>query len=227
MKKLKSMKLWGVALSAIVLLIVAYNIGANGAKATVGGEKLRYDEIVKKIDESNNALNEANNVLKKKEAKVKENEVAFQEQEEKLENKRKEVDDALALLDTRDKLNNEIEGLKTEVDGLKSNRDNIKSDIETKQKELDEIASVIKRKKADPIELLSGQYKVGKDVPEGRYQVTNVGSGTNFVVYDSDGYPTVNTILGDDGIGSGDYVFFTSVGDIIETMGQVKLTPVE
>ncbi|KHE66877.1 hypothetical protein LD39_20465 [Halobacillus sp. BBL2006] len=77
----------------------------------------------------------------------------------------------------------------------------------------------------EPRTLIAGQYFVGKDLPAGRYQVTNIGNGTNFFVYDSGGYPTVNTILGEDFYG--DYVFFTEEGDKIETLGKVKLIPVE
>ncbi|WP_079527836.1 hypothetical protein [Halobacillus hunanensis] len=68
--------------------------------------------------------------------------------------------------------------------------------------------------------------RLGSDIPEGRYQVTNVGRGTNFFVYGSDGYAIVNTILGNEN-GSWDYVFFTEKGNIIETHGKVKLIPVD
>ncbi|MYL62130.1 hypothetical protein GLW07_02045 [Bacillus hwajinpoensis] len=83
------------------------------------------------------------------------------------------------------------------------------------------------KKNEEPIKLTAGQYIVGSDIPEGRYQVTNIGEGTNFFVYDPSGLPKVNTILGDSIVGTGDFVFFTSDGDMIETLGPVKLIPVE
>ncbi|ASK63745.1 hypothetical protein CFK37_17075 [Virgibacillus phasianinus] len=220
MGRVKSVKFWGIVAGMVILVALAFSIGSDSAKATVEGEKLKYDEIISKIER-------AKADLKTNEEELKKSEAAFKKQEEILENKRTEVDEAIALVQTRDQLNNKVEDLKTEVSGLKTDQDKIKADIKLKQKELDEVTNAVKKKKEDPVELMAGQYVVGKDVPGGRYQVTNVGRGTNFFVYDSRGYPTVNTILGNDSIGSGDYVFFTTEGDTIETLGKVKLIPVE
>ncbi|MEW4211715.1 hypothetical protein Q0O85_24565 [Priestia megaterium] len=53
-----------------------------------------------------------------------------------------------------------------------------------------------------------------------------MGRGTNFIFYGDDGSAVVNPILGTSN-GSGDYVFFATDGEIIQTEGQVKLIPVE
>ncbi|PET65168.1 hypothetical protein CN514_12345 [Bacillus sp. AFS001701] len=78
-----------------------------------------------------------------------------------------------------------------------------------------------------PVSLSSGHYTVGKDFKSGRYKATNVGRGSNFVVYDKDGDVVVNTILGNGGIGSGDYVFSCDDGYTVETEAPVKLIPVK
>ncbi|ARI79134.1 hypothetical protein HM131_06125 [Halobacillus mangrovi] len=116
------------------------------------------------------------------------------------------------------KENDKLTNLENEVKALQSQ-------VDEKKKEMDRLTGELKKAKDEPRTLIAGQYVVGKDLPAGRYQVTNIGDGTNFFVYDSSGYPTVNTILGEDFYG--DYVFFTDDGDQIETHGKVKLIPVE
>ena len=120
-----------------------------------------------------------------------------------------------------------INKLKDEVKAKKGEVSKLDDTIKTKKKEIDKLEDTIVRKSKEPIQLTAGQYIVGSDVPAGRYQVTNIGEGTNFFVYDSSGMPTVNTILGDSMVGTGDFVFFTSEGDMIETLGPVKLIPVQ
>jgi hypothetical protein len=97
----------------------------------------------------------------------------------------------------------------------------------TEEIKLEEVAPAPKVKPKKPKTLGAGEYKVGHDFPAGRYRATNIGKGTNFVVYSPDGYAKVNTILGKGSIGSGDYTFWAEDGDRVKTAGQVKLIPVE
>mgnify|MGYP001053941655 CR=1 FL=1 len=102
----------------------------------------------------------------------------------------------------------------------------LNAEVKSKEAELAKLESGIQAKKEAPVQLNAGQYVVGHDVKEGRYKATNIGRGTNFIVYGEDGSAVVNTILGTEN-GSGDYVFFATEGQIIQTEGQVKLIPVE
>ncbi len=160
---------------------------------------------------------------------------------EKLDALKEEADEVIKLIDDKETILADIETLKKDQetnkkvinkleDELKAKKGEVSKlddTITSKKKEIDKLEDTIIRKGEEPIQLKAGQYIVGSDVPEGRYQVTNIGEGTNFFVYDSSGMPTVNTILGDSMIGTGDFIFFTSDGDMIETLGPVKLIPVE
>jgi predicted RNase H-like nuclease (RuvC/YqgF family) len=158
----------------------------------------------------------------------------LEEAEVKAEEVKKLIDEKDTILDDIEKLNKERKNAKKETSGLendvKAKKDEVSKlddTIKAKKKEIDQLEETIVKKNEEPIKLTAGQYIVGSDIPEGRYQVTNIGEGTNFFVYDSSGLPTVNTILGDSIVGTGDFVFFTSDGDMIETLGPVKLIPVE
>ena len=78
-----------------------------------------------------------------------------------------------------------------------------------------------------PVILGAGKHIAGKDFPIGRYKATNVGRGSNFIVYGSDKNLKENTILGNGTIGSGDYTFWAENGDLIDTHAKVKLIPVK
>ena len=160
---------------------------------------------------------------------------------QKLEEAEAEAEEVKKLIDKKDSISADIDKLKKERESAKKEMSKLEDDvkarkdevskfddtIKAKKKEIDQLENTIVKKKEEPIKLTAGQYIVGSDIPEGRYQVTNIGEGTNFFVYDSSGLPTVNTILGDSIVGTGDFVFFTSDGDLIETLGPVKLIPVE
>lgn len=158
-----------------------------------------------------------------------------------LEEAKVKTEEVKKLLDEKENVSADIEKLKKEKESTKKEMSKLEDDIKAKKdkvstlddtikakkKEINQLEETIVKKKEEPIKLTAGQYIVGSDIPEGRYQVTNVGEGTNFFVYDPSGLPTVNTILGDSIVGTGDFVFFTSDGDMIETLGPVKLIPVE
>src|SRR5699024_10119098 len=124
---------------------------------------------------------------------------------------------ALDLINGIGQKEEEFEKLVKEIKDKKEARDDIKKEVKQSEKKLDIIEAGITEAKKKPIELSSGQYKVGADLDEGRYKATNVGRCSNFVVHNSSGRLKVNTILGNDGFGSGDYVFYADDGDSIQT----------
>ncbi|TKD70848.1 coiled-coil domain-containing protein [Pseudalkalibacillus hwajinpoensis] len=226
----------------IAAIIVSVLIGVLIGNADL---EENYTEKIKKI-KSDITMAEAK--VKDEESKllsIKEHTAAAEEQQssenEKLEKLQAEVDEVEKLIEEKDAITKENDSLQEDKDKSKKElnklSDKVKEKktrgselddtIKAKEKELEKLEKTIIRKSEEPIELTAGQYIVGTDLPEGRYQVTNIGDGTNFFVYDSSGMPTVNTILGDGMVGTGDYVFFTNTGDMIETLGRVKLMPVE
>lgn len=68
----------------------------------------------------------------------------------------------------------------------------------------------------------AGYYTEGQDVAHGRYKVTPIREGFNFIVNDGE---TVNTILGS--YGEASYTFNVDDGDTIRTEASVTLTPLE
>lgn len=71
--------------------------------------------------------------------------------------------------------------------------------------------------------LNTGKYKVGTDLPEGRYRITGDGSG-NFFVYDTNDVPYVNEILGGGGFGVESVTTNLKTGETIEISGINKAT---
>lgn len=211
--KFKSKKFWLKTIGVIVLISIIYGIGSSGSKVQLEEKKVDYDELVKEI--------------KSKEKEIKTVQGKLDDIKSEYSGMEKEFNEALEIMKNKDKIQQEINDLNKEIDGRKNEIVTLDGKIDSKNKELASVSGKVKEAKGKPIILDSGQYIVGKDVPEGRYKATNIGRGSNFFVYDSSGMAVVNTILGNDGIGSGDYVFFTNEGNIIETHAQVKLIPVE
>lgn len=151
----------------------------------------------------------------------------------------KNTQPALDMLTSLDLFNDDINSQLSEVDKTSHKTYTVKNynvDLEmnpdlgdmavnlkiTKSSEKEQAPTV----KSTPKKLSAGKYTVGKDVDAGRYKVTPVGEGSNFVVYGGGDETdvTVNTILGQDGEPS--YTFDCSNGDVIQTESTVKLTPV-
>ncbi|MFD1039258.1 hypothetical protein ACFQ3N_12770 [Virgibacillus byunsanensis] len=232
-KKLLSNKKILIGLVAFIILILGYAVGSGSAKANLDEGKVSYEALLSKIEQLESTIKnvestieDKENVLDEVEGKVQEANDKLDEEESKLNSKKDEVDEIFSLIDEKEVFSSDIEALQKELDNKSTEVDEISSLIEVKQSELEKIENSIVKKKAEPIDLLSGEYIVGSDVPAGRYQATNVGRGSNFVVYSSGGSLKVNTILGDDW-GDGDYVFWAEDGDFIETAAQVKLIPIE
>jgi predicted RNase H-like nuclease (RuvC/YqgF family) len=227
---------------AIATILISVLIGVLIGNADL---EENYTEDLKKIKaEITTAEKEAKNEGEK--LLSIQNEISAVEEQletetQKLEEAEVKAEEVKKLIDEKDTISDDIEKLKKERENAKKEMGELEDDvkakkdevsklddtIKAKKKEIDQLEETIVKKNEEPIKLTAGQYIVGSDIPEGRYQVTNIGEGTNFFVYDSSGLPTVNTILGDSIVGTGDFVFFTSDGDMIETLGPVKLIPVE
>lgn len=197
----------------LLFIGVIYGIGNSSATLELNGDKVTYDELQGKLADV-----EANIETKEKE---------FSTLDEKFKERENEVNEVLALVDEKEEVSTKVDGVKGELTDTEKKLKSVSEELGEKKNELEKVESAIVKKKEEPTQLLSGVYIVGIDVSEGRYQVTNVGRGSNFFVYDSSGSGKVNTILGDSRVGSGDYIFFANDGDLIETNGEVKLIPVE
>ncbi len=242
LKENKVFRIAGIAVIAFLVFFIGAGIGSSGAEITVKDKAMD----VTKLDKEIASLEE------KKKSLADEVEVVNGE----IESLQKEKDETVALIDTKSDVEAELKDVEAKLNDTKGvldaelaeGRKEIESklneakkelteaegkvtalnaDVQAKQAELEKLTNGIIKKKEEPIQLNAGQYIVGIDVPAGRYQATNVGRGTNFFVYGTDGRSTVNTILGDSAVGSGDYVFFAEDGYVIETRGQVKLIPVQ
>ncbi|MBP1971135.1 seryl-tRNA synthetase [Virgibacillus natechei] len=225
----KSNKLWMV-ISALFLVSIAFTGVFASASTKINEEKVSYNDLVAMISELETNISE----LEEEEA---EEQDKLAEKQSEVKAMQSEVEEATAMIGEKEKIQGEIDSLQGDfdekqteleenLDEKETELDEITVNIEKKQSELEQLETGIAKKKEDPIELISGTFIVGSDVPPGRYQATNVGQGSNFVVYSSSGSLKVNTILGDDW-GSGDHVFFAEEGDQIETAAPVQLIPVE
>ncbi|MDZ5711402.1 hypothetical protein [Jeotgalibacillus haloalkalitolerans] len=217
-------------------------VGTTGAETELQGEMVGYDELVneKKLLEE-----ELADMLETNEQTASE-----------LSDLQDELADAMKVMDERELVQSDLESLQEELNAveetleseLTAGREDIAEQLEeenekltslqseiseldevllSKQDELAQLEGDILKAAGQPVELTAGQFIVGMDVPPGRYQATNLGEGSNFIVYSASGDLLVNTILGDSIVGSGDYVFFASEGDQVETHEAVRLVPVE
>ncbi|MGM7720559.1 hypothetical protein [Metabacillus sp. Hm71] len=209
-----------VGVSAIILICIFYAVGQSSARVDLEGVKVNHDELVSAIASKHDELEELENNVAEAESKL--NDV-----EGKLKEKETEYNEALKVIENKASAQKDLDDTNGRLNTRKSELKELDSQVKAKENELAALDTEIIKAAGEPKTLMSGQYLIGVDVPEGRYQVTNIGRGTNFFVYDDSGYAVVNTILGDGEIGSGDYVFFGMEGQVIETHGKVKLIPVE
>lgn len=221
----------GLFLSISLLSLFLFGCAA---KVDIDGERVTYEQLTEKIAELNEQIEELEETKENYEtiiAGVEEELDEIQENIDELSDEydahKEEFERLLSLVEEEETLIKNIETLNKTLDEKEAKKKALKGDIKGKEKELSKIENVVSKTKEDPIELIAGQYIVGTDIPEGRYQATNIGDGSNFVVHSSGGSLKVNTILGDSIVGSGDYVFFADDGDVIETRGRAKLIPVE
>jgi hypothetical protein len=118
----------------------------------------------------------------------------------------KETDDSGNVKDTGS--TNQTEGQRTE----KSGKDNI-----AEEKSFREHSAAVLTT------LNTGKFKVGTDIPEGRYRITGDGNG-NLFIYDTNDVPYVNEILGGGDFGVESVTTDLRTGETIEISGMKKAT---
>jgi prefoldin subunit 5 len=205
-------KRWLAVGGVIVTLAIGYGIGESAASEEINGEKVKYDKLVILIDEKENELEKLDQQLNDIESEVK--------------SKQKEFDEAVKIIENRDTIQSDIEKLESQIDEKQSEIASLDEQIQDKQKELASLEGKIQETGEKPIDLPSGTFIVGSDLPANRYKVTTDSSSGNFVVYNSSGKLKVNQILGTS-FGETEHIFFAEEGDVIETNMKVKLIPVE
>lgn len=205
---------------AIVLIIISFIIGKQTTTVAIDNEKVRYDELLEKVESKEKSLS------------------TYQDNLEQLnDNLTKETDkynDLRKIVETNEAIVAEINEYKSskeikdqEISTLDTKITTLNTDIEAKKAELASISEAVIKQKAAPIQLSAGQYIVGQDIPAGRYKAVPVGRGSNLFVYDTSGSSVVNTILGNSDISTPEYVFYALDNYIIETRAATQFIPVE
>lgn len=207
---------------ALVLFFSAFAMGSSSAKVDIEEEKVSYEEIQEKIASA--TVNQ-----KDYEAKVEELQDKIKSEEKKLKDKEKEVSEAFAAIENKSKIEEEANSIQKQIDSKRGEIKSLNKDIEAKKSELASIEGKIVEKKDAPVQLPAGQLVVGKDIQPGRYKVTAVGRGANFMVYDENGSNVVNTIIYSNPTSGGvsEYVTHLFDGYIIDAHSGFKYTPVE
>ncbi|UTR11972.1 hypothetical protein MM300_06670 [Evansella sp. LMS18] len=172
------------------------------------------------------------------------------EYSEKTAQLQEEYDETVAMIERRDEVQEELEsleerleaetkvlkaslekelaGLEKEVKTKQAEADKLAAEIEAKNEELENVTTVIREKKEEPVSLSAGMFVVGHDIEPGRYLVEPVGRGSNFVTYDANGKLSVNIILSnrpDHGVS--EYVLFLGDQYIIDSNTPATFTPIE
>nr|WP_263326945.1 hypothetical protein [Neobacillus sp. Marseille-Q6967] len=220
-KKVFLKKVAIVAVAVIIFVSSGYGIGLNSAKTEINGEKLKYEEVVKEIEDAKKDIDTY-------EAKVKEIQSKIKSVNNEYAQRKTEFDEALKIFEQKDTIAAEVTKLSGEVESKKGEIATLDTSIQSKKNEIASLDQVIKEKKEAPIQLPAGQFVVGKDIPAGRYKVLPVGRGANFFVYDSNGNNVVNTIIySNSDFGVSEYITLLSDGYIIDAHSSFKYVPVE
>ncbi len=217
---------WVKIVTVLLVLVFVYAVGVESAKVEMGEEKLTAEELqgkVKSLEEEVGGLETEKQTLNDEISTLQDEVIA---KEEKLSDLKAEHEDVYALVDNKGQLEEDVKTLESELGTIQTDIENAKSELDIINGEIAAASGKLQEIDEAPVELASGQYFVGQDFPAGRYKATNVGQGSNFIVYSSSGTLKVNTILGEDW-GYGDYVFYAEEGDLVETAAKVKLIPVE
>lgn len=210
--KNKNQKLFFIIGGFVIALAIGFIIGENSASEEINGEKVKYDDLVALIDE--------------KEEELEKMDQQIEDIQKEIESKQSEIEEALKIIENHRMLQSELDEMQSQIESKQSEIASLEEQIQDKQKELVAIEGEIKDTGDAPIELPSGTYIVGEDLPAKRYKATTNSSSGNFIVYSSGGDLKVNQILGTS-FGEPEHIFFAENGDKIETNIRVKLTPVE
>lgn len=209
-------------IGGLLAMIVFGMIGSNYSKsqaqtAKVNGVKVSYNQLKQKVSDLKSEKSDLASQISEKQSKL---------DDLKAQNK-----DVLSAVKNKNELNQQIKDEQDKLADIKSDISNandelksVNSKISSAKNELARVKGEVTAAKGAPKTLNAGHYTVGKDIPASRYKAVPVGSGSNFIVYDS-GDPVVNTILGSNGQSS--YVFEATEGEEIQTEATVKLIPIK
>lgn len=201
-----------IGIGATVLLLSSYFIGSTTAVTTLKEKTVSYNQIESEIKKQNEEL-----------TSTKEKLAAANKELASVQTQYKEAKDLIAK---REELVKNVQLSQDVQMTMKKEIDQMNEQLNTKKIELERLSNAIVTKKQTPKQLPAGHFTVGKDIEAGRYQVTAVGRGSNFVVRDSIGDLKVNTIIGG-GFGVAEYVVELADGDSIEQEMRVKFTSIE
>ncbi|WP_173915232.1 hypothetical protein [Halobacillus sp. Marseille-Q1614] len=231
MKFLKSKKtyliLGGIA-GGIAAFFIFYWIGHSSAKIVLNEEKASYEDIIHQLEEKSSELKDTEDQLHEEKLNLSYIKEELEKEGDKLKAKQEEVEEALAVVEAKEETEGKLEDLTKKVTDAQEEKEALDKEIKGKKEEIKALDDTIKEKKEEPVEFPAGQFIVGHDLQEGRYKVVPVGEGSNFVVYDPDGYPEVNTILSNQSdFGVPEYVFTCGEDYIIHSEAPFRLIPVE
>ncbi|WP_010631886.1 hypothetical protein [Sporolactobacillus vineae] len=206
--------------------LIMSNIQDSKAQQTnIKGKTLTYKQMTKDISELKATKNDLNDQKLQLQTDIS----SLSSNLSDLKNNHKDVMNAIKHKDTLSHqvaaAEDSLSGLKSDISDAKDELSSVNNQIKSANDNLAKAKGQVTAAKGAPKVLQAGQYVTGNDVPAGRYKATPVGSGSNFIIHDSDGMPVVNTILGSDGEAS--YTFETTDGDQIQTESAVKLTPIK
>ncbi|WP_082232915.1 hypothetical protein [Halobacillus massiliensis] len=219
--------LGGIA-GSIAVFFLFFWIGHSSATVVLNEEKAGYEDLIQKLEQKSGELKDTEAHLKEEKLNLSYVMEELDEEKDKLQDKREEVKEALAVVDAKEDTQKELDALKKKVKGAKEEKEALDKEIKGKQGEIESLEAAIKEKKEEPLEFPAGQFFVGHDLQGGRYKAVPIGEGSNFFVYNSDGYADVNTILSNrSDFGVPEYVFVCGEGDIIQSEAPFRLIPVE
>ena len=117
----------------------------------------------------------------------------------------------------------ELSELDTTLENRKGEIADLDRQISEKNSELNTLKAIITKTGEEPKVLPAGQFTVGYDLPQGRYDVTG---SSNFVVRTPSGNLKVNTILGGR-YGNENYVCNLNIGDTLDLHSKCTFTPIK
>lgn len=122
-------------------------------------------------------------------------------------------------------LNLKVDDLQAKLDKAKAEKTATKTDESSKDETTDQaVATVSEPEKPKTTTLGTGSFYVGKDIDPGRYTVSTQSQFGNFFVYDENGIPTVNEILGTDSQAVNNITVDLKDGQKIEISGIQSVT---
>jgi len=200
-----------------LLLMIVIIFTACSQSVDLEGSVVTYEELSEKIAEKEDDLDKASRKLEEKEKELADIQKELEESESKISLNKATLEKLETLAANEKEMNENVEKSESKLKELKSK-------IKEKEKELEDITEVVRKTGDEPISLGAGHFVVGEDIPSGRYEAFPDGRGSNFVVYDSSGRLSVNTILGGR---VPSYVFTAGDGYEIENNAPAKLVPIE